>query len=111
METVNNQPFEPSLEFAEAIPERAAEEALEPRYLILVHNDEVTPYEYVLNILGHVFLLSEEIAEHIAWTAHNEGRSIVVIRPRDEARRLIAVAHSRARADGFPLTFSMEPEE
>jgi hypothetical protein len=33
-----------------------------------------------------------------------------VVRPRAEAERLIKVARSRARLDGYPLAFSMEPE-
>lgn len=91
-------------------PVRETEQMLEPLYLILVHNDDTTPFEYVLNILARVFLLSDELAEHVAMTAHQEGRAIVMLRPRDEAKRLIAVAHSRARMDGYPLSFSMEPE-
>ncbi|MGL4649122.1 MAG: ATP-dependent Clp protease adaptor ClpS, partial [Caldilineaceae bacterium] len=89
---------------------RETRQVLEPQYLIFIHNDDVTPFEYVLSILGRVFLLSEEIAEHVAMTAHSEGRAVVMVRPRDEAKRLIAVAHSRARMDGYPLAFSMEPE-
>ncbi len=93
-----------------ADPVRETEQLLEPLYLILVHNDDTTPFQYVLDILARVFLLSDEIAEHVAMTAHQEGRAIVMLRPRDEAKRLIAVAHSRARMDGYPLSFSMEPE-
>lgn len=94
----------------EVIVDEGAEEAFEPRYLVLLHNDDVTPYEYVLRILGHIFLLSEEIAEHVAWTAHSEGVAIVVVRPQEEARRLVRVAESHAALDGYPLKFSMEPE-
>ena len=57
----------------------------EPRWLVLVHNDEVTPFDYVMRILTGIFLLSEEIAEHVAQTAHDEGLAVVVIRPRSEA--------------------------
>ncbi len=99
-----------ALETAEAAPERVVETAQEPRYLIIIHNDDVTPYEYVLRILGSLFMLSEELAEHVAWTAHSEGRAVVLVRPRAEAIRLVTVAHSRARVDGFPLAFSVEPE-
>ena len=77
---------------------------------ILIHNDEVTPYDYVIQILGGVFMLSEEIADHIAWTAHTQGQAVVVVRPRREAEKLVKVAHSRAKQDGFPLTFSLETE-
>lgn len=82
----------------------------EPRWFVIVHNDDVTPFEYVVRILTHLFMLSEEIAEHVAQTAHAEGQAIVVVRPRAEAERLVKVARMRARADGYPLTFSIEPE-
>jgi len=82
----------------------------EPRWYVLIHNDDVTPFAYVIKILLQVFLLSEEIAEHVAQTAHNEGQAVVVVRPRSEAERLVKVARARARLDGYPLTFSMEQE-
>ena len=77
---------------------------------IVIHNDDVTPYDYVIEILGTVFLLSEELADHIAWTAHTKGQAVVVVRPREEAQKLVSVAHGRARLDGYPLTFSLETE-
>ncbi len=82
----------------------------ESRWYVVVHNDSVTPIDYVLRILMGLFLLSEEIAEHVAQTAHNEGQAVVVVRPRLEAERLVKVARSRARLDGYPLSFSVEPE-
>jgi ATP-dependent Clp protease adaptor protein ClpS len=84
---------------------------LAPLYQVVIHNDDVTPYDYVLRILQRVFLLSEELADHVAWTAHHEGMAIVVIRPRPEADKLVKVAQAQARLDGYPLTFTMEPVE
>lgn len=83
----------------------------EPRWYVLIHNDNVTPFDYVLRILTGLFLLSEEMAEHVAQTAHSEGQAVVVVRPRPEAERLVKVAQSRARLDGYPLGFSVEPEK
>jgi ATP-dependent Clp protease adaptor protein ClpS len=77
---------------------------------IIVHNDEVTPYEYVISILGDLFMLSEEMADHVAWTAHTKGVAVVVVRPRTEAEKLVKVAHGRARHVSYPLTFSLEQE-
>ena len=94
----------------ERVTERVTESTFEPLYLVIVHNDDVTPFEYVLQILVRVFFLSEELAEHVAWTAHSEGQAVVIVRPRPEAERLIAVAHNRARLDNYPLAFSIEPE-
>lgn len=84
---------------------------LEPRYRVLIHNDDVTPYNYVIRILEEIFLLSEELAEHVAWTAHHEEVAVVVVRPRPEAEKLIKVARAQARLDGYPLTFSLERDE
>ncbi len=83
---------------------------LEPRHRVLIHNDNVTTFEYVVDILGGVFFLSSELAEHVAWTAHTHGDAIVVVRPRAEAEKLAKVANGRARNDGYPLTFTTEPE-
>lgn len=75
---------------------------------ILIHNDDVTPYSYVMYMLGDLFMLSEELADHVAWTAHTKGTAVVVVRPRAEAEKLVKVARGRARMDGYPLTFSLE---
>lgn len=76
---------------------------------MLIHNDDVTPFDYVMHILLQLFLLSEEIAEHVAYTAHTEGQAVAVVRPRGETTRLVKVAHTPSRLDGYPLAFSMEP--
>jgi ATP-dependent Clp protease adaptor protein ClpS len=88
-----------------------SESQLEPPFIVFIHNDDVTPFEYVILILSTIFELSHELAEHIAWVAHNTGIARVVTRPRSEAERLVAKAHAAARMDGYPLTFSMEPDE
>jgi ATP-dependent Clp protease adaptor protein ClpS len=77
---------------------------------IVIHNDEVTPYDFVISILGDLFMLSEEMADHIAWTAHTKGEAVVVVRPRAEAEKLVKVAHGRARQVSYPLTFSIEQD-
>jgi ATP-dependent Clp protease adaptor protein ClpS len=87
-----------------------SEEQHESRWYVVVHNDDITPFDYVLRILTGLFLLSDEMAEHVAQTAHSEGKAVVVVRPRPEAERLVKVALSRSRLDGYPLSFTIEPE-
>lgn len=93
------------------ITDRPPVDITAPLYKVLIHNDDVTPLDYVIRILKRIFMLSQELAEHIAETAHDEDVAIVVIRPRTEAEKLVGAARLQARADGFPLTFSMEPDE
>ncbi len=66
------------------VEDRARESAEKSRgglRSVVIHNDDVTPYEYVIHLLGSVFMLSEELADHIAFTAHNNGSAVVVVRP------------------------------
>jgi ATP-dependent Clp protease adaptor protein ClpS len=104
----------PQLPAVIEMPERTlhpeSTELMEALFRVLLHNDDVTPFDYVMNILAKVFMLSSEISEHVALTAHDEGIAIVVIKPRNEAERLSHSANRMARADGFPLTFTTEPE-
>ena len=87
------------------------ETQIDPHYRVLIHNDDVTTFEYVINILGDIFMLSLELAEHIALTTHEKGAAVVVIRHRPEAEKLSKVANYRSRGDGYPLTFSTEPDK
>lgn len=87
-----------------------SKQALEPLYRVLIHNDDVTPYQYVIAVLMVTFNLSHELAEHITYVAHTTGCARVITCPRSEAERLVGQAHAAARADGYPLTFSLEPE-
>jgi len=88
-----------------------AEHEQEPRYRILIHNDDVTPFDFVIMALRNLFKLSREIADHVTLTAHIKGVALVTVRPRSEAEKLVKKAHLAARLEGFPLTFSIEPEE
>lgn len=84
--------------------------AEEPPYRILIHNDDVTTFDFVIRVLQRIFQLSREVAEHIALTAHIKGIALVAVRPKSEAERLVKQAHLAARLEGYPLTFTLEPE-
>ena len=86
----------------------AVDAATEEAWTIFVHNDDVTPYVFVIDTLRQIFKLSAEIAETVTWEAHSKGLAPVCSRPQSEARRLIDDAHALARSYGYPLTFSME---
>jgi ATP-dependent Clp protease adaptor protein ClpS len=101
------------------MPDPAVQPAAEPQqqqnapagempWRILIHNDDQTPFDYVIHTLSSVFMLSDEIAEHIAVTAHINGTAIVVARPLLEAEKLTRIALGRAKTDGHPLKFTLE---
>jgi len=78
---------------------------------VLIHNDNVTTFEFVIRMLQSIFKLSYEIAEHIAALTHFEGIALVCVRPRSEAEKLVGQAIFAARIEGFPLMLSCEPDE
>lgn len=84
--------------------------AREPLYRVIVHNDDVTPMDFVMHILITVFFVPESNAFTIMYTAHLNGSAYVQTLQRLEAKRRIGKAHFAARLRGFPLLFSMEPE-
>ena len=85
-------------------------QALERMWKVLVHNDHVTPYDFVLVVLVRFFNLQPAEAEDVTWTAHNTGLALVAVLPLLEARKRVGRAHFAASLEGYPLTFTIEPE-
>jgi ATP-dependent Clp protease adaptor protein ClpS len=86
------------------------ETELEPLYRVMIHNDSVTPMDFVVHVLKSHFYLSNEKAADIMFTAHIYGTAYVQTLQRTEAEKRIAKAHAEALNAGYPLKFTMEPE-
>lgn len=87
-----------------------AETELEPFFRIIIHNDHVTPMDFVVNVLKRHFYLSNDKAADIMFTAHIYGTAYVQTLARSEAKKRITKAHAEANNAGYPLRFTMEPE-
>jgi ATP-dependent Clp protease adaptor protein ClpS len=87
-----------------------AKTELEPPYRVIIHNDDVTPFDYVIAVLKAVFFFSGRDALAITTRAHLMGIAYVITLPYEEAKYRVGKAHGMARAAGYPLTFSLEPE-
>jgi ATP-dependent Clp protease adaptor protein ClpS len=83
---------------------------VEPPYRVIIHNDDVTPMDFVIHILMTVFQIPNPTAAHKMYEAHLNGSAYVQTLTRQEARHRINQAHFAAGLRGFPLKFSMEPE-
>ncbi|HVN15108.1 MAG TPA: ATP-dependent Clp protease adaptor ClpS [Anaerolineales bacterium] len=86
------------------------ETELEPLYRVLIHNDNVTPMDFVVKILQTIFMLGIDRAMDVMYTAHFSGIAYVQTLPKSEAESRINKAHFAAGLEGYPLHFSMEPE-
>ncbi len=79
-------------------------------FKVLLHNDDYTSMEFVVGILQNVFNKSMAQATTIMLHVHNSGIGIAGVYSSDIAETKVETVHSMARADGFPLRCSMEPE-
>lgn len=87
------------------------EEREEDKWKVIIHNDHVTPFDFVIAVLIRIFKLTPVIAEYITYSAHTNGIALVAVLPKTEAERKVGKAHFAARLEGYPLTFTIEPEE
>jgi ATP-dependent Clp protease adaptor protein ClpS len=85
-------------------------EELERLYRVIIHNNDVTPYDFVIVILVRFFQLDAPAAELVTWTAHTTGSAQVSILPLAEARRRVGKAQFAANLEGYPLHFTIEPD-
>ena len=83
---------------------------LEPLYRVIIHNDNITPMDFVVHVLKTIFFLANNRAAEIMFTAHIYGNAYVQTLPKGEAERRINKAHSESNTEGYPLQFSMELE-
>ncbi len=85
---------------------------LEPptMYRVLMHNDNFTTMDFVIEVLRTVFRKSEQDAVQIMLHVHERGVGMCGVYPRDIAEMKIAEVHERAQAEEFPLRCTMEPE-
>lgn len=84
--------------------------ALEPLYHVIIHNDNITPMDFVVHVLKAIFFVSESDSTRIMLTAHYKGAAYVQTLPKSEGEKRINKAHFAAGLEGYPLHFSIEPE-
>jgi ATP-dependent Clp protease adaptor protein ClpS len=81
-----------------------------PLYKVLLHNDDYTTMEFVVEILMAIFNKSIEESTLIMLNVHRRGIGVCGVFIRQVAETKVNSVHTLARAKGFPLKCSMEKE-
>lgn len=81
-----------------------------PRFRVLLHNDDYTTMEFVVEVLMRVFHKNENEATSIMLAVHNEGVGVCGVFTAEVAETKVDTVHRMAKAAGFPLRCSMEGE-
>lgn len=79
-----------------------------PLYRVLLHNDDYTTMEFVVEVLEAVFHKSPAEAHRVMMQVHREGVGMCGLYPYEVAETSVSIVHDRARAQGFPLRASLE---
>jgi ATP-dependent Clp protease adaptor protein ClpS len=80
-------------------------------YRVLLHNDDYTTREFVVQILHAVFHRDEQDAIRIMLHVHHNGVGVAGVFTREVAETKIQRVERMAREQEFPLRLTMEPEE
>ncbi len=83
---------------------------LPKQYKVILHNDDYTPMEFVVEILIDVFRKDELAATNIMLNVHNNGHGVCGIYSYEIAETKVARVHELAQQYEYPLKASMEAE-
>ena len=79
-------------------------------YRVIFHNDDFTTMEFVVKVLIEVFFKSQSEATTIMLAVHETGKGVVGLYSYDMAVSMTNRATAMAKAEGYPLRITYEPE-
>ena len=78
-------------------------------YRVILHNDDYTTMDFVIEVLVKIFHMPTAQATQIMLDVHKKGNGICGVYTYDIATSKIDQVHSMARSNEFPLKCSCEP--
>lgn len=84
---------------------------LAPRWKVLLHDDPITTFEFVIELLVTLFKKPRTEAVRLTYEVHNTGSALIVVTSFEHAELYCEQVKSLARTRGYPLVASMEPAD
>ena len=81
-------------------------------YAVILHNNNYTAFEIVTRVIVDVFQKGHQEAQQIMWQAHQTGKAVCCLYPKETAELKVEQAHNLRDklAEEFPGTFAEELE-
>ncbi len=79
-----------------------------PLYKVLLHNDDYTTMEFVVQVLQSVFHRSHAEATQIMLHVHKNGLGVAGVYTHEIAETKVAIVDAMARQHEYPLRCTME---
>ena len=93
----------------EAVLTEKKEKLEKPKlFKVILHNDDYTTMEFVIEVLQRFFSIDSERAQQLMLQIHNSGSAVCGVYTRDVAETKVAQVTEYARQNGHPLRCSME---
>ncbi|MDH5560812.1 MAG: ATP-dependent Clp protease adapter ClpS [Deltaproteobacteria bacterium] len=79
-------------------------------YKVVLHNDDYTPMDFVVEVLIEIFRKNEFTANQIMLNVHQQGKGICGVYPYEVAETKVMRVHELAEQFEYPLKASLEEE-
>jgi len=77
-------------------------------YKVLLHNDDYTPMDFVVEVLTRFFSKTQEQASEIMLAVHHRGIGLCGVFPYEIAETKVAQVTEAAREQEYPLQSTLE---
>jgi ATP-dependent Clp protease adaptor protein ClpS len=81
-----------------------------PKYAVIIHNDDYTTMEFVVEVLQRFFHKSGDEAAQIMLRVHQVGQGVAGVYSLEIAETKAAQAEDLAHSRGYPLKCTTEKE-
>ena len=86
-------------------------ERLAPLCRVVCHDDPISTMEFVVHVFMDHFRMTYPAAMEKMLAVHEKGAAVIAHYPKSLAEKRVQRAKAFARANGFPLTFSIEEDD
>lgn len=81
------------------------------KYVVIFHNDDKTPMDFVIYVLKSIFRKSDQDAYQLTMAVHHTGSAVVAIYSREIAEQKVEETTIAASRYGYPLKVTAEPQD
>jgi len=80
------------------------------KWIVIIHNDDVTPMNFVVELLHYVFNLDVNQATELMLKVHHEGQGIAGVYPFEVAEQKLGEAQALVNISNQQLKLTMQEE-
>jgi ATP-dependent Clp protease adaptor protein ClpS len=80
------------------------------KWVVILHNDDITPMDFVIELLSTVFRMDTAAAMSLMLMVHTQGKGVAGIYPFEVAEQKLAEAQAYVKLCHMSLQLSIEEE-